>query len=80
LFKRKVSKDFTEMVKIVVLSKLPINQIFRVNVLLNLWANYASINLQKNFPLLDMGPNYGLTCTLPLYLKIKKNISLPYYF
>jgi hypothetical protein len=78
--KRKVSKDFTEMVKIVVLSKLPINQIFRVNVLLNLWANYASINLQKNFPLLDMGPNYGLTCTLPLYLKIKKNISLPYYF
>lgn len=52
------------MVKIVVLSKLPINQIFRINVLLNLWANYASINLQKNFPLLDMGPNYGLTCTL----------------
>ena len=51
------------MVKIVVLSKLPINQIFRINVLLNLWANYASINSQKNFPLLDMGPNYGLTCT-----------------
>ena len=51
------------MIKIVVLSKLPINQIFRINVLLNLWANYAFINLQKNFPLLDMGPNYGLTCT-----------------
>jgi hypothetical protein len=68
------------MVKIVVLSKLPINQIFRINVLLNLWANYAFINLQKNFPLLDMGQNYGLTCTLPLDLTIKKNISLPYYF
>ena len=51
------------MLKTIVLSKLSINQIFRVNVLLNLWANYAFINLQKNFPLLDMGPNYGLTCT-----------------